>query len=68
MLLLRGAQAPGELKTRTDRLPGFPDREGVEACLARMAKAGLVQELPRGSGQHDRRWVHLLGEVAAVQQ
>ncbi len=68
VLLLRGAQAPGELKTRTDRLHGFPDREAVEACLARMADVGLVQELPRQPGQHDRRWVHLLGEVAAVQQ
>ena len=31
VLLLRGAQAAGELKTRTERLHGFADREEVEA-------------------------------------
>ncbi len=61
VLLLRGAQAPGELKTRTDRLHGFADRADVEATLGRMAARGLVRELPRQAGQHDLRWVHLLG-------
>ena len=37
MLLLRGPQAPGELRTRTERLHGFADRGEVEACLRRMA-------------------------------
>ena len=39
VLLLRGPQAPGELKTRTERLHPFADRAEVEACLARMAAA-----------------------------
>ena len=39
VLLLRGAQAPGELRTRTERLHGFADRGEVEACLHRMASA-----------------------------
>ena len=39
VLLLRGAQAPGELRTRTERLHGFADRAEVEACLLRMAAA-----------------------------
>ncbi|HRK45207.1 MAG TPA: DUF480 domain-containing protein, partial [Nocardioides sp.] len=34
VLLLRGAQAPGELKTRTDRLHAFADRGEVETVLA----------------------------------
>jgi uncharacterized protein YceH (UPF0502 family) len=65
VLLLRGAQAPGELKTRTDRLHAFADRAEVEAVLRRMAAAPepLVQELERRPGQHDTRWVHLLGPV-----
>ncbi len=69
VLLLRGAQAPGELKTRTERLHSFADRSEVEACLRRMSEgdAPLVAELPRQPGQHDRRWVHLLGPVAAVE-
>lgn len=66
VLLLRGAQAPGELKTRTDRLYPFADREAVEQVLQRMAALPepLVRELERRPGQQDRRWVHLLGPVA----
>jgi uncharacterized protein YceH (UPF0502 family) len=64
VLLLRGAQAPGELKSRTDRLHAFADRGEVESCLARMAERGLVRVLPRQAGQHDARWVHCLGESA----
>lgn len=65
VLLLRGAQAPGELKTRTDRLFKFADREQVEEVLQRMAgrEAPLVRQLERKAGQQDHRWIHLLGEV-----
>jgi uncharacterized protein YceH (UPF0502 family) len=65
VLLLRGAQAPGELKTRTERLHTFADRADVEQVLRRMAAAAdpLVHELERRPGQHDARWVHLLGPV-----
>ncbi|WP_217702401.1 DUF480 domain-containing protein [Nocardioides guangzhouensis] len=72
VLLLRGEQAPGELRTRTQRLHEFRDRDEVEACLRRMAgrPQPLVRELERRPGQQDRRWVHLLGpvpqQVAAV--
>lgn len=65
VLLLRGPNAPGELRTRSDRLHAFADRAEVEACLTAMAARGLVRELPRQPGQHDPRWVHQLGEVAA---
>ena len=65
VLLLRGAQAPGELRTRTDRLHGFADRSDVEVVLADLAARPepLVRELPRQRGHHDARWVHLLGPV-----
>ncbi len=65
VLLLRGPQAPGELRTRTDRLYPFADRAEVEACLERMAKRDdpLVRQLERRPGQQDHRWVHLLGVV-----
>lgn len=65
VLLLRGAQAPGELRTRTERLHTFSDRGEVEACLRRMAQRPqpLVRELERRPGQQDRRWIHLLGPV-----
>jgi uncharacterized protein YceH (UPF0502 family)/SAM-dependent methyltransferase len=65
VLLLRGPNAAGELKTRTERLHGFADRAEVEACLARLAahEPPLVRELERRPGQQDSRWIHLLGPV-----
>lgn len=65
VLLLRGPQAPGELKTRAERLHSFADRDAVEQVLRRMAvlPEPLVRELERRPGQQDRRWVHLLGPV-----
>lgn len=65
VLLLRGPQAPGELKTRTERLHGFADREEVERLLQAMAGAPepLVRQLERQPGQQDHRWIHLLGPV-----
>jgi uncharacterized protein YceH (UPF0502 family) len=64
VLLLRGPQSPGELKTRTERLHAFADRSEVEACLATMAGADppLVRELPLQRGR-DLRWIHLLGPL-----
>ena len=66
VLLLRGEQTPGELRARTERLHRFADRDDVEECLRRMAQRPepLVRELERRPGQHDQRWVHLLGPVA----
>lgn len=66
VLLLRGAQTAGELRTRTERLHPFPDRDAAEAALRRLAGAEppLVRELERRPGEKDRRWVHLLGTAA----
>src|SRR6266545_5853577 len=64
VLLLRGPNAPGELRTRTDRLHPFAERDQVEACLRGLAarEQPLVRELERRPGQQDRRWMHLLGD------
>ncbi len=69
VLLLRGAAAPGALKTRTERLHGFADRGEVENCLARMAAAEspLVVEQPKRPREQDHRWAHLLGDPAAAE-
>lgn len=63
VLLLRGAQAPGELRTRTDRLHSFADREQVSAVLRALAEGEqpLVRELELRPREQDRRWIHLLG-------
>ncbi len=68
VLLLRGPQSAGELRTRTERLHGFTDRAAAEACLREMAarEVPLVRELERAAGQHDPRWIHLLGPVASA--
>ncbi|MDO5286937.1 MAG: DUF480 domain-containing protein [Actinomycetia bacterium] len=65
VLLLRGPQTPGQLKTRTERLHAFADRQAVEQTLAAMAEREppLVRQLPLRPREQDRRWVHLLGPV-----
>jgi len=62
VLMLRGPQTPQELKTRTDRLHPFADAAAVGETLDDMARWGdpLVRLLPRGRGQRDARWAHLL--------
>ena len=64
LLLLRGPQSAGELKTRAERLRPFTDRAAGEACLAAMVarEEPLVTQLARRPGQQDARWLHLLGE------
>lgn len=61
VLLLRGDQTPGELKTRTERLNGFAALEDVESTLAEMAERGLVEKLERRPGEKQVRWRQLLG-------
>ncbi len=65
VLLLRGPQSAGELRTRTERLHPFADRDAVEACLQRLAGRvdPIVRRLERRPGHQDHRWVHLLGPV-----
>src|SRR5665647_1301209 len=65
VLLLRGAQAPGELRTRTERMYVFPDRSATESALRAMAERHppLVRELGLRPREQDRRWVHLLGPL-----
>lgn len=62
VLLLRGPQTSGELRTRTERLHAFGSVEEVEAALAELGARDepLVLELPRQPGQHQARWTHLL--------
>ncbi|MEZ8043833.1 YceH family protein [Vibrio sp. 10N.237.312.C02] len=66
-MLLRGAQTPGELRTRTGRLANFSDVKEVESILEKLAarEAGaLVVKLPREAGKRESRYQHLLnGEV-----
>jgi len=61
LLLLRGAQTPGELRGRSDRLHRFSSTSEVEETLQRLAEEPepLVVQLPRRPGQKESRWMHL---------
>ena len=77
LLLLRGPQTPGELRSRADRMYSFDGLDAVESTLARLC-AGLVEGeqptvssegamrplavvLPRQPGSREARYAHLLG-------
>jgi len=62
VLLLRGPQTPGELRSRAERMAAFAGVDIVQAELERLAvhPEGLVRLLPRRPGQKEDRWQQLL--------
>jgi len=64
VLMLRGAQTPGELKQRTDRLHRFAELADVHGTLDELGRRELVERLDRRPGQKEERYRHLLGEDA----
>jgi len=62
LLMLRGPQTLGELKTRSERLARFGDVGEVTETLARLGEKELAHLLPRRPGQREERWTHLLGD------
>jgi uncharacterized protein YceH (UPF0502 family) len=62
VLLLRGPQTPGELRTRTERMYAFEDLESLHNALNLLAKREppLVKVLPRHPGTKESRYIHLL--------
>ncbi len=65
VLLLRGPQTPGEIRTRTNRLADFTDVNEVEAVLQQLLDLNgqtLVRRLEREPGKRDCRYVHLLSD------
>lgn len=62
VLLLRGPQTLGELRTRTERMADFGSLEDVGAELERLAGGPetLARQLPRRPGQKEERWTQLL--------
>ena len=63
-LLLRGAQAPGALKPRVARMGYHAAPESIEAMLRVLAGRlpALVELLPLGPRERDRRWQHCIGD------
>jgi uncharacterized protein len=60
VLLLRGAQTPGELKQRTERMHAFPDLAAVQEALQGLIGRGLVARLERRPGHKEERYAQLL--------
>jgi uncharacterized protein YceH (UPF0502 family) len=62
VLMLRGAQTVGEIRTRTGRLFDFRDLPHVEVTLQSLMTLStpLVAQLPRQPGQKEVRFAHLL--------
>ena len=68
VLLLRGPQTVGEIRTRTERWVAFEDLDAVQAVLERLRDhpfLPLVEELPTAPGRREPRWRHLLGDQDA---
>jgi uncharacterized protein len=72
VLLLRGAQTPGELRARTERMQRFEALDEVQSTLQRLMQREprLVKVLPRQPGTKEARYIHLLSgdmeDVSAV--
>jgi uncharacterized protein len=65
VLMLRGAQTPGELKQRSERLHRFDDLGAVQATLNRLVERGYVARHERRPGQKELRYEQLLDGFAA---
>ena len=69
-LLLRGAQTPGELRSRADRMHKFDDLGIVVTTLRKLMEREppLAKVLPRQPGTKEARYAHLLsGDVEVAQ-
>ena len=65
VLLLRGPQTPGELRSRGDRMYRFETLEEVQSTLQRLIDRMLVRVLPRQPGTKESRYMHLFAGNAA---
>lgn len=61
VLMLRGAQTPGELKQRSERLHGFAGLGAVQEALDALVERGYVARHERRPGQKEDRYRQLLG-------
>jgi uncharacterized protein len=62
VMLLRGPQTPGELRTRTNRLCEFSDAGEVEASLTALMTredGPFIARIPRAPGERESRYAHL---------
>lgn len=60
VMMLRGPQTLGELRSHSQRLYEFDDLEDVRLVLDRLIEDGFATALPRGPGQKEGRFTHML--------
>ncbi len=66
VLLLRGPQTPGELRSRTGRLCDFTDGAQVDSTLKGLMEredGPFVARLPRAAGARESRYAHLFSGI-----
>jgi uncharacterized protein YceH (UPF0502 family) len=70
VLILRGPQTSGELRSRTQHLRGFESLAEVETLLQGLSLRDdpLILKLPRQPGSRESRFAHLLGGPVEVEQ
>jgi uncharacterized protein len=72
VLLLRGPQTPGELRSRTNRLCEFADAGEVESALKGLLErtdGPFIARLPRAAGARESRYAHLFsGVIESVEE
>jgi hypothetical protein len=61
VLLLRGPQTPGELKSRSERMAPMASLADVERVLNTLIERGYARRLARRPGQKEDRFEQLLG-------
>ncbi len=58
VLLLRGPQTAGELRSRTERMHQFTNLEAVNMTLAELEEMELITKLPKRPGRKEIRYIH----------
>jgi uncharacterized protein len=67
VLLLRGPQTPGELKSRTERMAPLASLSDVERLLGVLGERGYARRIGRRPGQKEDRFEHLLGGAGGAE-
>ena len=65
VLMLRGPQTPGELKSRSERLYRFTSLGELHETIEALVVRELVARLPRRPGQKEERYAQVLGGATA---
>lgn len=63
VLLLRGPQTVGEIRSRTERLYCFGGLDAVQGTLETLSEKGFVVQAPRLPGQKEQRFYHVFSEA-----